>query len=501
MSDPDRPEPARDDAALLDFVETAGVGLHWVGPDGTILWANEADHRLLGFAPGELVGRNIAEVFVDVDMLADMLERLRQGERITGRRAQLRTKDGSIRHFAIHSSARFSETGEFLHSRGFLWDVTEEEQARKALERTTDHLQLALAAAKMGTWEWDVGSSEVSWSPTLEAIHGLPPGGFDGSFEAYQRDIHPEDRERVLATIQGTLEGRPHDLEYRIVRPDGSLRWLEAHGHLVRDADGRPLRLAGVCMDVTARKLAEIERAQMSDELARVAEFRQRLLGIVAHDLRNPLGSITMSTELLRMCELPERGSSAVARIRRSANRMSRMISDLLDYSHGQMGGGIPITPREADMAEIGRRVVDEVRAATPEGRVAFTAEGDTRGYWDPGRVAQVIANLVGNALQHGSGEVSVTVRGEPDHVQLRVGNGGNPIPSELLPRLTQPFARSSEHGPGLGLGLYIVHEIVRAHASALRIESDAEAGTRVTIDWRRTHGGDGAARDPRPGA
>ena len=363
-----------------------------------------------------------------------------------------------------------------------------DQDARAALQRATEHLHMALAAGNMGTWEWHVDSGEVVWSPMLEAIHGQPHGSFDGTFEAYQRDIHPDDRDRVIATIQATLTGRSHDLEYRIVLPDGSIRWLEAHGHLVRDAEGKPLRLVGVCMDVTARKLAELERARMSEELARVAEFRRRLLGIVAHDLRNPLGAIMMSADVLRAYELPERALSVVTRIRRSAERMGRMISDLMDYSQGQVGGGIPIAPQDADMADIGRRTIEEIEASTPERRVRLSVAGDTAGRWDPDRVAQVLGNLVGNALQHGSGDVDVSVSGEADRVRLRVANGGNPIPADLLPRLTQPFARGSAHGSGqgLGLGLYIVNEIVRAHGGTLRIESDAASGTRFTISWPR---------------
>lgn len=362
-----------------------------------------------------------------------------------------------------------------------------DDDPRTELERTTERLHLALAAGKMGTWEWHIASGRVTWSPMLEAIHGLPPGTFDGTFEAYQRDIHPDDRDRVVATIQATLHGGSHDLQYRIVLPDGSVRWLEAHGHLVRDAAGRPLRLVGVCTDVTERKLAELERARMSEELQRVAEFRRRLLGIVAHDLRNPLGAITMSADVLDAFELPERAQGIVARIKRSADRMARMISDLMDYSQGQVGGGIPITPGHADMAEIARRAIDEAEASTPERRVALVVDGDTTGRWDADRVAQLVGNLVGNALQHGTGEVTVRVDGEPDRVSLCVSNGGDPIPAELLPSLTRPFARGSNNSQGLGLGLYIVAEIVRAHGGTLRIESDAENGTRITVCLPRT--------------
>jgi signal transduction histidine kinase len=193
-----------------------------------------------------------------------------------------------------------------------------------------------------------------------------------------------------------------------------------------------------------------------------------------------------MSADVLRAYELPERAANVVARIRRSAERMGRMISDLMDYSQGQVGGGIPIAPQETDMADIGRRTIDEIEVL--DRRVRLSVAGDTSGRWDPDRAAQVVGNLVGNALQHGTGDIDVSVSGEADRVQLRVSNGGDPIPAELLSRVTQPFARGSDHGSGqgLGLGLYIVHEIVRAHGGELQIESDARSGTHVTISWPR---------------
>jgi len=121
-----------------------------------------------------------------------------------------------------------------------------------------DWLRLALEAGRMGTWEWDLQSGRVSWSSALERIHGLAPGSFGGTFEDFQRDIHPEDRDRVLRSIAESLAGPDgHEMEYRILPPDGEMRWVEARGRLVRDEDGRPTRLVGVCIEVTDRKRIE----------------------------------------------------------------------------------------------------------------------------------------------------------------------------------------------------------------------------------------------------
>jgi PAS domain S-box-containing protein len=135
---------------------------------------------------------------------------------------------------------------------------------RAELERFKARLELALDAGHMGAWQFDVDTGHVTWTATLEQIHGLPPGTFGGTFADYQRDIHPDDRARVLETITRSLAGTtPHQLLYRIVRPDGEVRWLEASGRLVRAADGRPLQMLGVCCDVTERVVSESQRREL----------------------------------------------------------------------------------------------------------------------------------------------------------------------------------------------------------------------------------------------
>lgn len=136
-------------------------------------------------------------------------------------------------------------------------DLTARVEAEEAVRLSEQHLRVALEAARLGTWEWEIATGRVVWSSTLEQIHGLQPGTFGGSFEDYLRDVHPEEREHVLATIRRSVEGAVHALNYRIVRPDGEVRWLEAHGRLLRAESGAPARIVGVCRDVTESRRAE----------------------------------------------------------------------------------------------------------------------------------------------------------------------------------------------------------------------------------------------------
>jgi PAS domain S-box-containing protein len=185
------------------------------------------------------------------------------GREVVGRR-----KDGST--FPMDLAVSEFRLGGKRHFQGIVHDISLRRQAEQALRENEHRLRLALEAGKMGTWEWRIATGEVIWSPGLEAIHGLAPGTFPGTFEAYQKDIHPEDREQVLQAISRTVEtGKDHLIVYRILWPDGSLHWVEGRGKLYPDESGAPARMVGVCADITERKRAE-EALQESERVQRV---------------------------------------------------------------------------------------------------------------------------------------------------------------------------------------------------------------------------------------
>jgi PAS domain S-box-containing protein len=130
--------------------------------------------------------------------------------------------------------------------------------AEEALRASEERLRFALEAGKLGTWEWDIRSNELQWSPTLQRLHGLAPGSFSGTIDAFLHDMHPDDRDTVLNSVQRALtEGVEHRVEYRVVQPDGTQRWVMGRGQVVRDEHGAPLRMTGVCMDISERKQSE----------------------------------------------------------------------------------------------------------------------------------------------------------------------------------------------------------------------------------------------------
>lgn len=186
---------------------------------------------------------------------------LKRGVLTTGQPARREIKvelRSGVRWYDVLVEPRRDAAGNVVGVGGAALDITDRRQAEEGRLASEARLDMALQAGRMGAWEWDIGEGRIAWSPTLQAIHGLAPGTFGGTFEDFQRDMEPEDRPRVLSEIRRALEeGGEYHLTYRITKPDGRRAWVEARAVVVRAADGRPVRMVGVCADVTERALAE----------------------------------------------------------------------------------------------------------------------------------------------------------------------------------------------------------------------------------------------------
>jgi signal transduction histidine kinase len=241
--------------------------------------------------------------------------------------------------------------------------------------------------------------------------------------------------------------------------------------------------------------------------------YRDQFLGILGHDLRNPMGAIQMAaTVLVRSEDLPAKHVQMASRILNSVTRMTRLVSDLLDLTRTRLGGGIPITPRPTELGVVCREVIEETRAYHPDRVVVFEAAGSLRGEWDGDRLAQVVSNLVSNAIQHGREDtpITVTARDQGEHVLLTIHNEGPPIPETAIDSVFEPLVREPTHGTeatgssSLGLGLFIVREIVSGHGGDIRVTSSKEHGTTFAVRLPRSsfqfhhHEGEATSRDPR---
>jgi PAS domain S-box-containing protein len=272
-------ELRRSEAELAEFFENATVGLHWVGPDGTILRANRAELEMLGYTREEYVGRRISDFHADEDVICDILGKLKAGEKLSEYPARLRCKDGSIKDVLIDSSVMWT-ADRFVHTRCFTRDVTERKRAEIALADARSRLDAALEAGAIATWTWDIPNNTLFADAHLARLFNLSPSDGDGALlEKYVRSIHPDDVQNVMSSLQRSVQtGEPYKADYRVVQPDGALRWVAARGQVERDRSARAARMPGVLVDITERKALEEDLRLRVEELAEANRRKQELL-------------------------------------------------------------------------------------------------------------------------------------------------------------------------------------------------------------------------------
>lgn len=357
------------------------------GPRHIIDTVNELFLQTIDQRP--VVGQPMLEAFPDLpaEQVAALNAAYQTGESFTETEApgtHLMGSVGGTHYFNFVVQPLRDDAGAVHGLMTHAVDVTEQVQARRDLEqrtselqRTTERLSLAAEAGHLGAWEWDVATGRVFWSPELERIHGLAAGSFPGTVEAYQSAIHPDDRERVQHTVDTSIQQRRrHVLEYRIVLPDGTIRWVEARGRTFFDAHGEPLRLVGVCMDITERKEVETTLANQHRLAALMAD-----VGVIltrGDELPSVLQACAESVvkhaeaAFARIWTLNAAGD--VLELRASAGEHTR-----LDGTHSRVPVGqwkIGLIAKE-QKPHLTNRVFDDERIADPdwarrEGMVAF---------------------------------------------------------------------------------------------------------------------------------
>jgi len=236
--------------------------------------------------------------------------------------------------------------------------------------------------------------------------------------------------------------------------------------------------------------------AMEKTRLDRIGEFREQLIGIVGHDLRNPLTTILMASQVLLQREgLGEKETELTRKITRSATVAARLIDQLLDLTRSRLGGGIPIDPKRFDMKEVCRQVIDETELTHPERTLLVDMQGDLTGVWDRDRIYQLLANLVGNPVRYGEprSPIHLRVDGAETEIVIDVANRGEPIPAELLPIIFDAFrqgrATTLSRTHGLGLGLFIAQQIARAHGGSITVTSSEGEGTTFRVRLPRGTG------------
>ncbi len=334
-------------------------------------------------------------------------------------------------------------------------------------------------------WASDGASLRDAIEPVLSALAATidnPQQSSDGK-AALPSDARDRCQAHAAARLLAGHTEKQLVEEYRVLRASVFKLWFASPPALHENTAEEVIRFDAAVDTVLAEAVAHYARLIM--------QSKNLLLAAVAHDLRNPLGSIIMLAQLLSRVGLDSKHLVAASRIVASGQKMSKLVDDLLDFTRIHLGSGFPISLAPANIALIGQHVVNEIRVAHPDRTVQFDAAGATEGAWDAVRIEQALANLLANALQHGSRTeaVSVRIEGEPDRVIVSVHNQGNPIAPEQIPHIFEPLVRLAHAGANggrrsanFGLGLYIARQIVTAHGGSIDVHSSAEEGTRFVL-------------------
>ena len=364
----------------------------------------------------------------------------------------------------------------------------ETKNAEEALRRNEAGLRLALEAGKMGNFEWNIQTNDIRWSDNLGAIHGVPEGTFNGTFESFLALIHPDDRAGVLHSIRRSIEtGADYEAEFRSAKDgsggDGAPHWILGKGKVFNDEQGRPSRMLGICMDITSRKFAE-------DAMRDLDRRKDEFLAMISHELRNPLFTITNASALLdRLATSDPISAKARGMIRRQAEQLTRIVNDLLDISRLN-AGKLELQKAPLDLGALVERCVNEQvvgHLLDHHHHVLRVARALVNG--DASRLEQIVTNLMTNAVKYtpAGGTITVEVDTSGGEAVLRIRDTGVGIAPDLLPRIFDLFVQSERgldrRDGGMGVGLSIVRRLVEAHGGRVEARSDGpDRGSELII-------------------
>lgn len=454
----------------------------WNIKSGELKWHGHHE-KMFGFAPGTFDGRY--ETFLNVIHPEDRAAAVALIQRaLAEKRQEYRNEfrvlwpDGSVHWILAQGRFYFNENGDPVRLVGVDVDLTERKLGEESLRSSETRLSLAQRAAKMGTWEMDLRTFKSVWSDELWAVYGLETNSCEPNFDSWLRTVHPDERElRRRQVLHFTDTRQDIDFEYRCLWPDGTVRWLAGLGTLLYDENGAPRSMVGVNMDVTDRKRSE-EALRMSDRLAATG----RMAASLAHEINNPLASVTNLLYLLEQEPLGEQARMFVSIASAELGRVAHITKNILGLYRES-----PV-PVEVDVCEVLDDVVafykSKIESLGVAVRKSYRADGRVPGF--PGELRQVFANLVANAIEAMNGEGTLAVRlskapGTSSGVVVTLGDSGPGIPISNAQRVFEPFF-TTKGEKGTGLGLWISKEIIRKHGGSIRVRTCTESGRSGTI-------------------
>lgn len=359
------------------------------------------------------------------------------------------------------------------------------------LYQITQRLEIATASGGIGTWDWDVTTSQVTWDDRMYALHGLQRQGEFIDREVYRAVVHPDDVDRLTREVAEIfINLKPQDSEVRIIRPDGEMRYLKASGVPLLDKAGKVYRVVGVNWDVTSWRRGEVALMDALEKEKELSELKSRFISIASHEFRTPLATIRATTDVLlgyRDRLTAEKIDSRLNKIAQQVDHMKGLLEDVLYLARVQ-AGRIEFRPAQGNIEALIRDIIEEFESQ-PEhrNRIHFASPQQPLPInMDIRLMRQLIGNLISNALKYSAvtKPIEVTLAQQSDSIIITVKDEGIGIPAEDLKHLFEPFHRAVNVGTisGTGLGLSIMKQAVELHQGSVIVASVLDQGTTFSI-------------------
>ena len=460
------------------ILESITDGFFVLDRDWRISYINAAGERILGSMPGDLIGKSLWEEFPGT--VGSEFERVYRGVIATGVGESFAAYYPNFDRW-YELTANPAPDGLTVYFR----DVTEQKLSEERLSASEDKRRLALDAAELGTWHMEPATDAIHTDARFRAIFGMTDEHKD--YVQLLAVIHPDDLPAVQEAVAAATRAEnpiPYAIEYRVVHPDGSVRWVMAKGRFSNGDTRSSMQVSsfdGTVADVTERKQGEEERERLVARLQEQDQRKDEFLAMLAHELRNPLAPISAAADLLRLTGADAaRVKQTSEIISRQVNHMTALVDDLLDVSRVTRGL-IKLEKTNLDVKSIVSGAVEQVRPLIEARRHHLSLHmppetalvvGDAK------RLIQVVVNLLNNAAKYTpeGGKISITLEADADQIALRVADNGIGMEPDVLSRAFELFAqaeRASDRSQGgLGIGLAVVDGLVKLHGGKIRAHS-----------------------------
>ncbi len=470
--------------------------------DGVMVEVNRAPLEVAGLRREGIIGQACVDTYwlahspaVQADV-RQVLARAAQGETLR-RDLQIRVAGGELITVDTTFGPLRDASGRPVQIIACGVDVSERKRTETALAATEERLRLAVDATELGIWDWDMTTGRIVWSRWHEVLWGMEEGSFRGTYEEFDERIHPEDRAELEEELAVALrDKRPYEHEFRIVLPDGRVRWIAGRGHAIYSADGRACRMLGTVHDVTIRRAAQAEVRRLNADLERRISARTAALAAanddlrsfaysVTHDLRSPLRAINGFAQILlrrHQDQLATEARGHLDQILEATVRMGRLIDDLLAYAH--LGReALPMLP--VDLNNVLASVVRDRAVRISELGARVQVQPDIPVVTgDRSLLSQVFGNLLDNALNYRREAVTPEVgfgwSVRDGRVSIAVQDNGIGIPADQCERIFEVFYRlhAQPDRRGSGVGLAIARRAAELMGGRVGVTSEVGKGS-----------------------